>query len=68
MKVLLAELTNVEEEQETSAVISKFRNAWKKIILASAFLPLFNLSVRHRVTPVPLVTRAVWQPVTETKK
>jgi hypothetical protein len=39
MTVLLAELTNVEEKQETLAVISKFRNAWAKVILASAFLP-----------------------------
>jgi hypothetical protein len=42
MKVLLAELTNVEEEQETLAVISKFRNTWKKVIPAMAFLQLFN--------------------------
>jgi hypothetical protein len=42
MQVLLAELTNVEEEQETSAVISNSGMPEKKVIPALAFLPLFN--------------------------
>jgi hypothetical protein len=42
MEVLLAAQTSHEENQETSAVKSKFRNAGKKVSPASAFLRLVN--------------------------
>ncbi len=40
MDVFLAERTSDEENQETSAVIGKCRNAGKKVSPASAFLRL----------------------------
>jgi hypothetical protein len=42
MEVLLAERTSDEENQETSAVISKCRNTRKKVSPGSAFLRLVN--------------------------